>query len=103
MINPNSREVSNKVLLSGMAFSLIVGITVMGIWFFWGKVGGGKTGTVYKPLTEKNIPVAEKMMNEIESMSLLELINLRDKMIKFRERGKMDFEIDVSGFLEVFE
>ena len=40
-------------------------------------------------------------MNELEGMNLLELIDLKERIVDFRS-GK-DFEVDVSGILELFK
>jgi len=109
MINSNRGNTSDKILLGGMGFAVIGMIITMGIWWFF--IGGGSTKESTGGSSEAQIIYSRERIdsftknsfNDLENMSLLELINLKETIMGFGERGKKDFEIDASGILEIFK
>lgn len=65
-------------------------------------VGGGSTGggRVIKVEASKT-NVIDTAMTELQEMELLELIDLKERILDFKQFSSFNF--DVSGFLEVFK
>lgn len=88
-------------------FCLAMGLLVGGASVvIGGAFGSGKsTGAVVIPVAKEKTNVTETLetfMGEIKAMPLLELIDLKEKIIDFKNTTT-DFEMDMSGILEVFK
>jgi len=88
-------------------FYLAMGVLVGGASvLIGGSFGSTKVTEIYPdPVEKEKTNIAETLetaMNEIKAMPLLELIDLKEKIIDFKNTTT-DFEMDISGILEVFK
>jgi len=86
-------------------FCLAMGVLVGGASvLIGGSFGSTKVTEIYPDPVEKveKTNIAETFMSEIKAMPLLELIDLKEKIIDFKNTTT-DFEMDISGILEVFK
>ena len=63
--------------------------------------GGGSTGGSRVIKAENKTNVIDTAIGELKSMELLELIDLKERIIDFKNYSSFNF--DVSGILEVFK
>ena len=104
MTELNNKSI-DKMFVIGGGFCVIGALITMGVWFvLYGGIEPRIT-TVNYPEANETLTIAglvEKSIIEVKEMNLLELAELKETILDFKEL-KTDFEIDVTGFLDVFK